>query len=157
MKIAVVDDEYMSRKMLVQTIREEFPDAKIQEFTDGTPAWQAIQNDQSYDFVLTDMSMITMDGPELAQKIQEKYPEIQILIYTGEAESTLRKMGMPIERCLLKPVRGSALKEKIDNISLLPPFEIKEVKEERKEPQEEIRKDGFFTRLFKTRSFYNDG
>ena len=66
MKIAVVDDEYMSRGMLVQTIKEEFPDAKIQVFADETPAWQAIQNDPAYDLVLTDMSMTTMDGPELA-------------------------------------------------------------------------------------------
>ena len=154
MRIAVVDDEPLCRANLVSMLREQYPSAQIDEYEDGTPAWKAIQQDNGFDLVITDMSMITMDGMELAERIYEKYPDMQILFETAESERTLRQMGVQIERCLLKPVFEPELREKIDNLSDLPPFEIKpkqEVAVEQKIPQAVEKKHvGFLKNVLRT-------
>ena len=94
MRIAVVDDEPLCRANLVSTLREQYPSAQIDEYEDGTPAWKAIQQDSGFDLVIADMSMVTMDGLELAERIHEKYPDMQILFQTGESERILRQMGV---------------------------------------------------------------
>ena len=106
------DDEKLSRLNLVSTLREQYPSAQIDEYEDGTPAWEAIQQDNGFDLVITDMSMITMDGMELAERIHEKYPDMQILFETAESERILRQMGVQIERCLLKPVFEPELRKR---------------------------------------------
>ena len=145
----LVDDEKLSRLNLVSTLREQYPSTQIDEYEDGTPAWEAIQQDNGFDLVITDMSMITMDGMELAGRIHERYPDMQILFETAESERTLRQMGVQIERCLLKPVFGQELREKIDNLSDLPPFEIKPKQEPTEEQKIHTSKKagGFFSRL----------
>ena len=149
MRIMVADDEPLCRANIVSTLREQYPSVQIDEYDDGTPAWEAIQQDSGFDLVIADMSMITMDGLELAERIHEKYPDMQILFQTGESEKTLRQMGVQIERCLLKPVFGPELKEKIDNLSDLPPFEIKPKQEPTEEQKIQTSKKagGFFNRL----------
>lgn len=149
MRVLVADDEPLCRANLVSTLREQYPSVQIDEYDDGTPAWEAIQQDNGFDLVIADMSMITMDGLELAERIHEKYPDMQILFQTGESETILRQMGVQIERCLLKPVFGPELKEMIDNLSDLPPFEIKPESVETEEytiPTSKKAK-GFFSRL----------
>ena len=149
MRIMVVDDEPLCRANLVSTLREQYPSVQIDEYDDGTPAWEAIQQDNGFDLVIADMSMITMDGLELAERIHGKYPDMQILFQTGESERTLRQMGVQVERCLLKPVFGPELKETIDNLSALPPFEIKpeRVQTEEYTIQTSKKAGGFFSRL----------
>ena len=149
MRIMVVDDEPLCRANLVSTLREQYPSVQIDEYDDGTPAWEAIQQDNGFDLVIADMSMITMDGLELAERIHGKYPDMQILFQTGESERTLRQMGVQVERCLLKPVFGPELKETIDNLSALPPFEIKpeQVQTEEYTIQTSKKARGFFSRL----------
>lgn len=126
MRVLVADDESFSRENLVQKLRKQYPDMQVEEYDDGSTAWSAVQNDSGYDLVITDMQMITMDGPELARNIHGKYPGMQILFYTAESETNLKKQGIPTERCLYKPVGEERLKEKIDGIHELPPFKIRE-------------------------------
>ena len=155
MRIAVVDDEPLCRANLVSALCTQYQNVQIEEYDDGTPAWQAIQQDNRFDLVITDMSMITMDGLELSKKIHEKYPEIQILYQTGELEKKIKQMGVQTERCLFKPVDGLELKQKLDNLSALPPFEIKPKQQEKEEPviksPPHKERRGFFSRLFKTK------
>ena len=146
MRIAVVDDEDLCRGSLVEELRIEFPEARIDEYDDGLPAWEAIQQDHDIDLVITDMRMVKMDGINLAARINGKYPDIQILFETAESESTLRQLGVQLERCLLKPVIGQELKEKIDHLSDLPKFAIKVPAEEGK-IQTSKNIGGFFSRL----------
>lgn len=150
MRIMLTDDECICRRKLVDEIRKQYPSVQIDEYDDGTPAWEAIQQDSGFDLVIADMSMITMDGLELAERIHEKYPDMQILFQTGESEKILRQMGVQIERCLLKPVFEPELKEKIDNLSDLPPFEIKpeQVETEEYTISTSNKARGFFSRLF---------
>lgn len=126
MRIVAVDDEKMGRLSLVTTIRENCPDARIDEYDDGIPAWEAIQMDSDIDLVITDIRMISMSGVELARKISEQYPKIQILFQTGESEHRLKEMGLQLERCLFKPLYGGEVKQKIENLRELPPLEIKD-------------------------------
>lgn len=146
MRIAVVDDENLCRGSLVEELRIEFPEARIDEYNDGLPAWEAIQQDHDIDLVITDMRMVKMDGINLAARISGSYPNIQILFQTGETEKTLKDMGLQIERCLFKPVMGQELKEKIEHLSDLPKFAIKVPAEEGKIHTSK-KAGGFFSRL----------
>ena len=148
-RIMVIDDEPQDRNNLIEVLKEQYPSAQIDEYEDGTPAWEAIQQDHGFDLVITDMSMITMDGMELSKRIHEKYPDMQILFETAESERTLRQMGVQIERCLLKPVFEQELREKIEHLSDLPEFEIKIPEKEVKIPQAvEKKRVGVLKRMF---------
>ena len=151
MKVLVADDESLSRESLVWKLREQYPGIHVEEYDDGSTAWAAVQKDSGYDLVITDMQMITMDGPKLAQNIHGKYPGMQILFYTAESETNLKKQGIPTERCLYKPVGEKSLKEKLDHIHELPPFEIREPCEAKPQGKTapEQKKRGFFHRLFR--------
>ena len=151
MKVLVADDESLSRESLVRKLREQYPGIHVEEYDDGSTAWAAVQKDSGYDLVITDMQMITMDGPKLAQNIHGKYPGMQILFYTAESETNLKKQGIPTERCLYKPVGEKSLKEKLDHIHELPPFEIREPCEAKPQGKTapEQKKRGFFHRLFR--------
>lgn len=151
MRVLVADDESLSRENLVRKLREQYPEIQVEEYDDGSTAWSAVQNDSGYDLVITDMQMITMDGPELARKIHGKYPGMQILFYTAESETNLKRQGIPTERCLYKPVGEDSLKEKMDGIRELPPFELREpcIAEPQAETAPEQKRRGFFSRLFK--------
>ena len=146
MRILVADDERLCRDEMVSMLHELYPDTRVEKFDDGIPLWETVKFDPDVDLVITDMSMIGMDGINLAARISGKFPDIQILFQTAESESALKQMGVQIERCLFKPVFEQDLKEKIDNLSSLPKFQIKPVRKEEPTVQEP-KKRGFFGRL----------
>ncbi len=145
----MVDDEYYSRMALVEMLQKDFPDARIDQYDDGIPAWDTIKYDPGVDLVITDIRLIAMDGINLAERIHGRYPDIQILFQTGDSVEKLQQMGLQPERCLMKPVIRKELKEKIDHLSDLPEFEIKVTEKEVKIPQAVVKKHaGFLKRMF---------
>ena len=151
MRIMTVDDEKFSREGLGNILREQFPEAVIEEYGDGVPAWKAVMHDHQYDLVITDIRMIEMDGVELAEKIHEKFPEMQILFQSAESAVHMEEMGIQLERCLCKPLNEKQVKEKIEHLEELPPFEIKGKKQREKETEPEQifeKHKNFFGKLF---------
>ena len=151
MRIMTVDDEKFCREGLGDILREEFPEAVIEEYDDGIPAWKAIMYDSQYDLVITDIRMVEMDGVELAGKIHERFPEIQILFQSAESTGNIEQMGIQLERCLYKPLNTMQVMEKIEHLEELPPFEIKIKQLEEKETTTEQKLEkqkSFFSKLF---------
>lgn len=154
MRIMTVDDEKFCREGLGNILRNQFPEAVIEEYDDGIPAWKAMMHDNRYDLVITDIGMIEMDGVELAGKIHERFPETQILFQSAESAGHIEQMGIQLERCLYKPLNAMLVKEKIEHLKELPPFEIKRKQLEEKEtaPEQTLEKrKNFFSKLFQRR------
>lgn len=135
MRVICVDDEKYALQSLVNRVKEALPEAEVHEFRNGEEAWLALQQAE-YDMVFTDISMCKMGGVELAEKIHRTYPQIQIFFEAGDSMSELRMMGIPLERCLYKPVTCEDITEKIAEIGSLPPFEIRRPESEAAQEEE---------------------
>ena len=110
MKILIADDMEYARANIVETVKTIFPEAEIDEFKDGTYAWEAVQTKQ-YDILFTDVRMIKMHGPELARKVAEKHPHTEIFFVTGENKTELEQLGIDPKRCILKPYMTEDVKK----------------------------------------------
>lgn len=109
MNIYAADDEALALEMLVESIKEARPDAtvfdfqkpaKLLEFAKETPAQIAF----------LDIHMRGMNGVELAKKLKDINPKINIIFVTGFDEYTGDAMALRASGYVMKPVS----KEKIE-------------------------------------------
>ena len=81
-RILIVDDEADIRNALVRILRLEGYHAE--EVESGQAALDTLQR-YTYDLIVLDMHMPGMSGLEVMQYVREHYPEIYIIILTGQA------------------------------------------------------------------------
>ena len=82
-KILIVDDEFIMRQGITHMIDWEQEGFKfIGQASNGQEAIEIIQ-DNPPDIIISDIIMPQMDGIELAKFVQEKYPQIQIIILSS--------------------------------------------------------------------------
>jgi DNA-binding NtrC family response regulator len=81
--ILVIDDD----KPIRNTLREilEFEKFKVEDAENGEVALEKIGKD-SFDLVLCDIKMPKMDGIEVLEKIQEKKPEVPVVMISGHGD-----------------------------------------------------------------------
>ncbi len=112
--VLVVDDEEMVRKLACMTLKQygyEVLDAK-----DGRGALQLLAEAPSLpSVVLLDLAMPVMGGEELVPVLQQKYPDLKIIISSGYPEEDARQGFSPgsVAGFLQKPYTGVTLVEKI--------------------------------------------
>jgi CheY-like chemotaxis protein len=72
-KVLIVEDEPMLR----QLIEEEFQTAGFltQTAVDGKAGLTAVENDQSFKFIVCDYNMPNMTGTELVRTVSQRFPE----------------------------------------------------------------------------------
>jgi signal transduction histidine kinase/ABC-type amino acid transport substrate-binding protein/ActR/RegA family two-component response regulator len=119
-KIMVVDDEetiaLMEKQMLESlgytvTVKQSSMDA-LREFSD---------HPESYDLVITDMAMPTMNGDELALRIMALRPELPVILCTGFSEiiDEPRAKSIGIREFVMKPIikrnLGEIVRHALDN------------------------------------------
>ncbi len=147
MKVVAIDDEKFILAELVDVLKETLPEAELLSFSRSSEAWDYIRNNE-VDYVFTDRQMPGMSGGELGNLITEKYPHTEVFIMTAEPSATLRKEGIPLERCIFKPYTSKAILDKIQTKNLKP-FHTNKVEEQKpvvKEVKEE--KKGLFSKFF---------
>ena len=101
MRILIADDMEYARANIMEMVKKIFPEAEIDTFSDGTHAWKAVKK-REYDLLFTDVRMIKMHGPELAEKVAEKHPHTEIFFVTGEDKAELEQLGIDPKRCIFK-------------------------------------------------------
>lgn len=79
MKILIADDHSVVRKGLRQILLEGFPNAEIGEVADTDSLIQKVMND-SWDVVISDLSMPGRSGLEGLQQIKQINPKLPVLI-----------------------------------------------------------------------------
>ena len=109
MRIFCLDDEPLALRMLEQAVKESRPDADISAFIDQDDLLEQAKQ-VGCDIALLDIHMRGMNGVELAKKLKEVNPKINIIFVTGFSEYTGEAMGLHASGYIMKPVT----KEKID-------------------------------------------
>ena len=100
-KVILVDDEIeaiqaMEHKMDWDGLGFEVSGSA----TNGEKAMELVENIQP-DVLITDIKMPYMNGLELAQKLNNDYPNIHIIIFTGFDEFEYAKAALLVEAGLL--------------------------------------------------------
>lgn len=110
MKILVVEDEFYSRKSLVETILRFDSSFVIDEAEDGNEALDKIVKSR-YELMITDIRMPVIDGLELVQRTRSECPKLAVAILTGYADFdyALAALRLNVREYLLKPVENERL------------------------------------------------
>ncbi len=114
-RILFVDDEPAQVKMQTQVLRRL--GYQVLGLTSSEEALEAFRRDpEAYDLVITDMTMPTMTGADLARNLLALRPDVPILLCTGFSEAITEEKAadMGIRRLLLKPILTVQLREAIE-------------------------------------------
>ncbi len=107
-RILVVDDESLAREYLGEAVTSLGYSAICAN--EATAALTMIEREQP-DVVLTDLRMPGIDGVELTQRIQERWPDLPVMLCTAHAtvESAVAAMKYGARDVLLKPISIDSL------------------------------------------------
>ncbi len=109
-RILFVDDEEQIRAVVDAILLKN--GYQVTTFADGMQALAQFQkNPEQFDLVITDMTMPSMTGAELAQKILVLSPRTPVILCTGQSELINRKRAMAMGICdyLNKPILQETL------------------------------------------------
>jgi two-component system cell cycle sensor histidine kinase/response regulator CckA len=98
--ILLVEDEAMVRAVAERALTRQ--GYKVVTAANGEEALECLEAGETFDLLISDVVMPTMDGPTLVRHAREKYPELPILFMSGYAEEQLRK-SIDIERVAFLP------------------------------------------------------
>jgi len=110
--ILVVDDEFATRAMVVELLREEGVEARSVASVDE--ALEALRKG-SFGAILSDIQMPVKDGFTLLSELRQHGTAIPVILMTsfGTEETTDEAVAAGAFGCLLKPFARSALLEMV--------------------------------------------
>lgn len=129
-KLLIVDDEDFEREAIAKFVPWEKYDIElIGTAQNGEDALKKMEEDRP-EIVITDLNMPVMDGIELIDEAQKKYPEIIFSILSGysEFEYTSKAMNVGIRHYILKPCNEEKIVKVMEKIK----EEIEKKREEKK-------------------------
>lgn len=115
LKVMIVDDEELARKMLAASIDwSAFHMELAAEAVSGLDAL-SLMEEQVPDILFTDIKMPYMDGMELCRLVTKRYPHIKIVILTAfkDFEYAHECIRLGVSHFLLKPIDRTALKQTV--------------------------------------------
>jgi DNA-binding NtrC family response regulator len=118
MKLLIVDDEASFRQHLSHLfVRKGY---KVFEAQDGREA-QNLAKENRFDVVLLDIVLPDFNGVEILKKFKQLYPDVQIIIMTGNAtiENAIASMKLGAYDYLIKPFDVEELTILVDRASEL--------------------------------------
>ncbi|MFA7382455.1 MAG: response regulator [Desulfurivibrionaceae bacterium] len=126
-RILFVDDEGQIREVVAAILAKN--NYQVTTFADGVQAWEEFQKQPGqFDLVITDMTMPSMTGAELAQKILAFSQETPVILCTGQSEliNKEKAFAMGIRDYLNKPVLMETLlgaaRKALEKNSAAPPL-----------------------------------
>lgn len=124
MRILAVDDEVLALEAILDLLKTVAPESEVKGFRRASEALSCIE-EWKPDVALLDINMRSITGVELAKKIQEKVPRVNIIFTTGYDEYTKEALDMHASGYLLKPVTEEKLKEELSVLRFTPEKEDK--------------------------------
>lgn len=111
--VVVVDDEERIRQGLAKLIAQAGSDFQVTGIFAGAQELLANINGLSVDLVITDIKMPVMNGLELIEKLQARYPNLRVAIISGfdDFDFARRALRYGVEEYLLKPVDKAELEQ----------------------------------------------
>ncbi len=115
-RILIVEDSTMVRITVKRTLLSV--DFAVEEAKDGQEGLdKALQSEQPFDLILTDLNMPNMDGLTMIQKLRETeaYADTPIVMLTTESGEDKKSMGhnSGISAWLVKPFQPDSLIETV--------------------------------------------
>jgi len=119
LKVLVVDDSLIMRKILVNILKEKkVPESSILDASDGQAALEILNTD-TVDLLLVDWNMPKMNGLELVRVLRkmEKYKKLPIIMITSEAAkyNVLEAVKAGVTDYIVKPISGITVMQKLKN------------------------------------------
>lgn len=124
MKILAVDDERLALHLLTETIRHVLPDAKLFPCSKAREAL-ACAKEHTVEIAFLDVRMRSMTGLELARRLKEIQPKINIIFVTGYDEYAGQAMQLHASGYIEKPVTEEKIRRELGD--LRHPIEIKHI------------------------------
>lgn len=115
MKIIAADDERLALEFLVSTLKETLPKAEIRAFTKPSEVIECARK-QKCDIAFLDIQMRSASGLEIAKKLKECQPHINIIFVTGYDEYTGEAMQMHASGYIQKPITPEKLRRELDDL-----------------------------------------
>ncbi|QJD83867.1 response regulator [Cohnella herbarum] len=110
-RILVVDDEPMIRKGLQKLIREsDLAVCEADTAENGAEALEKIALRRPH-LLFTDIKMPKMDGLELCRQVNERYPDLPVVVISGygDFEYARQCLSFGVKEYMLKPVTKAAV------------------------------------------------
>jgi len=89
-KALIVDDSTTFRKLLKETLHDQFPSIEIYEAADGEEALQKVESLRP-NLIFMDFGLPGENGLELTKQVKGRYPNIIVIILTGYDLSEYRE------------------------------------------------------------------
>ena len=115
MRILCVDDEELMLQMLEMAIREAKPDADIHAFEKQSQLLEDAKAN-GCDIAFLDIHMRGMNGVEVAKKLKDVNPKMNIIFVTGFSEYKADAMDMRASGYIMKPVTAAEVKRELDDL-----------------------------------------
>ena len=78
----IVDDESIERKGIRMLLKRQGTECQIIEASNGEEALEVLQKEH-IDVLLTDINMPFLDGIGLLERVHQRYPGMQSVIFSG--------------------------------------------------------------------------
>lgn len=115
MNILIVDDEASALENLVSAIRTAASDAELFAFTKPSDAHTCSQQTH-IDTAFLDINMGGINGVDLARKLKEANPKVNIIFVTAYDDYTLDAFAMHASDYILKPARANDIADALKNL-----------------------------------------
>ena len=115
MKFFVIDDEKFALDRMVRELSIASPNAEISAFSEPNQLLEFARTN-SCDVAFLDVRMGSMTGVELAKKLIELMPKLNIIFVTGYDEYANEAMKMHASGYLMKPVTAEDIKAELQDL-----------------------------------------
>lgn len=116
MRIIAADDEELALESLTSAIREAKPEAELVAFSNPEEVVEYVSV-HSCDVAFLDIEMGTMSGIEVAKRLKQQRPGINIVFVTGYDQYISRAVHMKVSGYVLKPVTKDEIEEEFKYMS----------------------------------------
>ena len=115
MRIVAVDDERLALEILKESISEACPDSELFGFRNPAEVVEFVKENPC-EIAFLDIEMRGMSGVELAQKLKEIQPDINIIFVTGYSEHMAEAFSLHASGYVLKPASREKIEEELANL-----------------------------------------
>ena len=115
MRILCLDDEELALQMLEMCVKKAKPEADVSAFDDQEELLEDAQKN-GCDVAFLDIHMRGMNGVELAKKLKETNPKMNIIFVTGFSEYAGDAMKLHASGYIMKPVTVEEVKAELSEL-----------------------------------------
>ena len=115
MKILCLDDEQLALQMLVMCVNKVKPDAEVLSFDDQDELLDEAEKN-GCDVAFLDIHMRGMNGVEVAKRLKQSNPKMNIVFVTGFSEYKADAMDMRASGYIMKPVTEEEVARELNEL-----------------------------------------